>query len=50
MCDDWAVYRELFIYLCYFYVFYSQWHRLDKNDVWNTVHMNRNIKMKYNMD
>jgi hypothetical protein len=50
MCDDWVVYPELFMYLCYFDMFYIQWHHLVKKDVWNKVHMNMNINMKYNID
>jgi hypothetical protein len=50
MCDDWAVYLELSIYLCYFDMFSIQWHCLAKKDVWHKVHMNMNINMKYNMD
>jgi hypothetical protein len=50
MCDDWAVYHELFMYLYYSDMFYIQWHRLYEKDVWSKVHMNRNINMKYNMD
>jgi hypothetical protein len=49
-CDDWAVYNELFMYLCYFDMLYIQWHHLAKKDVWNKAHMNMNISMKYNMD
>jgi hypothetical protein len=36
MCDDWALYHELFMY---FDMFYIQWHCLAKKDVWNKVHM-----------
>jgi hypothetical protein len=43
MCDDWAVYQELFMYLCYFDMFYIQWHHLAKKDIWNKVHMNINM-------
>jgi hypothetical protein len=31
------VYRKLFMYLCYFDMFYIQWHHLAKKDVWNKV-------------
>jgi hypothetical protein len=40
MCDDWTVHHKLFTYLCYFNMFYIQWHRLAKKDVRNKVHMN----------
>jgi hypothetical protein len=50
MCDDWDIYHELSMYLCYFDMFYIQWHHLAKKAVWNKVHMNMNINMKYNMD
>jgi hypothetical protein len=43
MCDDWAPYHELCMYLCYFDMFYIQWHCLAKKDQWNKVHMNINI-------
>jgi hypothetical protein len=33
-------------YLCYFDMLYIQWHRLDKKDVWNKVHLNMNINLK----
>jgi hypothetical protein len=39
MCDDWALYHELFMYLCYFDMFYIQWHHSAKKDVGNKVHM-----------
>jgi hypothetical protein len=35
MCDDWALYHELSMYLCYFDMFYIQWHHLVKKDVWS---------------
>jgi hypothetical protein len=50
MCDDWVVYHELSMYLCYFDMFYIQWHHLSKKDVWNKVHLNMNMNVKYNMD
>jgi hypothetical protein len=37
MCDDWALYHELFIYLDMFYI---PWHRLAKKDLCNKVYMN----------
>jgi hypothetical protein len=43
MCDDWALYQELFIYLYNFYMFYIQWHRLAEKDLWNKVLMNINM-------
>jgi hypothetical protein len=45
MCNDWAVYRKLFMYLCHFDMFYIQWYPLAKKDVWNKVHMTMNINM-----
>jgi hypothetical protein len=50
VCDEWALYHELSMYLCYFDMFYIQWHCLAKKDVWSKVHMNMNINVKYNMD
>jgi hypothetical protein len=35
MCDDWALYQELFMSLCIFDMFYIQWHHLAKKDLWN---------------
>jgi hypothetical protein len=29
-CDDWAIYQELSMYLCYLDMFYIQWHPLAK--------------------
>jgi hypothetical protein len=40
MCDDWALYHELFMY---FDMFYIQWHRLAKKDLWNKVYTNMNM-------
>jgi hypothetical protein len=37
MCDDWAVYQELFMY---FDMFYIQWYHLARKDLRNKVHMN----------
>jgi hypothetical protein len=34
-----ALHHELSMYLCYFDMFYIQWHSLAKKDVWNKVHM-----------
>jgi hypothetical protein len=31
MCDNWAEYHELFMYLCYCDMLYIQRHRLAKN-------------------
>jgi hypothetical protein len=45
MCDDWAPYHELFMYFCYYDMFYIQWHCLTKKDLWNKVHMNMNINV-----
>jgi hypothetical protein len=39
MCSDWTLHHELFIY---FDMFYIQWHRLAKEDLWNKVYMNMN--------
>jgi hypothetical protein len=36
MCDDSVLCRELFMY---FDMFYIQWRRLAKKDVWNKVYM-----------
>jgi hypothetical protein len=38
MCDDWVLYHELFMYLC-IDMFYIQWRRLAKKDLWNKVYM-----------
>jgi hypothetical protein len=37
MCDDWALYQELFMY---FNMFYIQWHHSAKKDLWDKVYMN----------
>jgi hypothetical protein len=50
MYGVWCVMTGLFMYLCYFDTFYIPWHHLAKKDVWNKVHMNININMKYNID
>jgi hypothetical protein len=44
MCDGLALYLELFMY---FDMFYIEWHRLARKDLWNKVYMNMN---EYELD
>jgi hypothetical protein len=43
MYDVWwlgYIYQELFMYLCYFEMFYIQWQYLAKKDLWDKVYIN----------
>jgi hypothetical protein len=47
MCDDWAVYQELFKLFMYFDMFYIQWHHLAKKDLWNKIYLNERRPQKF---